>query len=158
MTLRILTLTRQDILGLLSLFLLGCILGGTAVGLVVGKHMDSLIQEKEDLEEMVANQDIRLEKMAQSLRSHEERRIQDLEVHLEGSLDRHLLRDLERQITELLYQFVGRPINELDPSGLLTLLEERVFYLEGRPLEIHVRLIVMADIMTFYLEAQPAPP
>ena len=155
---RFVTLGREDLLRLISFFLMGLILGGVGVNILFSRKLDSLILEKEDLMEELKTQEQRLNTLEQSLRSHELRLLQGVEVNLSNDFDRYLLRSVEAEIKDIFYPFVGRSLEELDPLSLALLIDDRIFSIDGKNLQADLRVLTLQETLGIYIEVSETQP
>ncbi len=158
MAMNFLTLNRHDLFRLLVFFLLGFILGGSTITILVSRRMDDLLLEQERLIAMLNEKEQKLTRLEESLATHRQRPVEGVEVFIESPLSRHTLQTLEQRIKEMIYPFFGRPLKELDPLSLLILFEDRLFIIDKQNITVDVELIIIKETLSFYLQAEEAPP
>ncbi|MFO7820067.1 MAG: hypothetical protein R6V17_07510 [Halanaerobacter sp.] len=130
MAFKFLTLTKNQLLLLGAVFILGVILGSSTINLIIGRQLDQLLYERKKLIAKINKQQTKLNKLEKSLAQQKRPVIQNINIEIITKLDKHIQQDLEEELFKLLNNLIGRDIAKIDTELLATNLEDRIIKTE----------------------------
>ena len=141
----------------LACLLLGGALGGAAATVRTGFELHRVIAERDALADQVADLQVRLQRLEESLQRRRRRPVSAVEVRLQGLDPADELR-LREQLRPLLDEFVGREVDQVDPALVSRVLDGRLLDLGGRTVRLRLQQLWVTDRLTVWLEVSaPAP-
>ena len=82
--------------------------------------------------------------------------VMSVNVHAEG-LDELTRVRVRAEVASIVDDLVGRPVAELDPALAFHLLDGRTLTIEGAPVYLSVRAVVIGPETEFWVELRVAP-
>ncbi len=137
---------------LLAAFILGVIFGITLFNLLISPELDQLLFEREELKSTIDTQETKLNKLEESLAQARHRIIQNLEIKLPDTLDKHLKQKLKQDIFELLKSLIGREIKKIDGSLLAETLDNRIVIVEKKNYQLDLNWFIIKNNSIFSFE------
>ena len=139
-----------------AFLLLGLIAGGAAFNLVTGPGQEELHREKERLKVELFETADRLRQLEKQLQTHEAGQVRAVNT---SSLPFDTLVELalRQALAEITSELIGEKSEQLKPSLLVKLLDQRVIDVEGKQYLVTVCWVVIGEELTFNLTASAAP-
>lgn len=148
----IFTYTRNELIYLVVIFLLGIIIGATLLNIYSGKIIDRLILEKNDLQAEVEEQKQQIEQ----LEKHKyQLTIKKITPVLDTELNQHIQDEIIKKIRSLLSKYLGRQIQNTDFLLLWDVINERLLIIEDKTYQLKLHIIIATEDLRLYLEVTP---
>jgi hypothetical protein len=157
-------LVPKSLLQKLALILLGFLIGAALTTVRMGNQIDRLIVIRQEQAEKIAGLETELQQVRTSLSQHQEPVLTSVVVKVEFiepkpiKLEEDTVRlSLEKQIKELLNNLMGKKIDDLDPTLIPWIVENRLLEAEGYIFKIQVKLLVLTDKIHLTVSARSIP-
>lgn len=154
-------LIPKSIMQKLALVLLGFLVGSAFATVRMGHQIDRLTIIRQEQAEKIAGLEAELEQIRTGFSQHEENVLSSVVVKIEfrdpkpGPLEEDAVRlSLEKQIKELLSNLMGKKIDDLDPTLIPWIVENRLLEAEGYTFKIQAKLLVLTDKIHLTISAQ----
>ncbi|NMA92941.1 MAG: hypothetical protein GX973_07490, partial [Firmicutes bacterium] len=136
-----------------AFLLLGLIAGGAAFNLVTGPGQEELHREKERLKVELFETADRLRQLEKQLQTHEAGQVRAVNIELSSPFDTLVELALRQALAEITSELIGEKSEQLKPSLLVKLLDQRVIDVEGKQYLVTVCWVVIGEELTFNLTA-----
>jgi predicted PurR-regulated permease PerM len=143
-----LILTKKELLQLIASFIAGLILGAALLNLWIGRELDQLIYERNQLIGQLNTQQTELKKLKESLQEHKRTVVQEVKIELNDDLDKHIQQELEEKIFSLLNNLIGKQLSEIDTNMLADSLNERTIIIEDKQYTLDLLWIILKTTTT----------
>ncbi|NLL19585.1 MAG: hypothetical protein GX262_11280 [Clostridia bacterium] len=157
-------LVPKSLLQKLALIFLGFLVGAAFTTVRMGNQIDRLIIIRQEQAEKIAGLETELQQVRTSLSRHQEPVLTSVVVKVEFiepkpiKLEEDTVRlSLEKQIKELLNNLMGKKIDDLDPTLIPWIVENRLLEAEGYTFKIQVKLLVLTDKIHLTVSARSIP-
>ncbi len=140
--------TREQLIYLIAVFLLGIVIGSTLLNLYVSYRIDELILQNNKLKSTIKEKNTEIEQLEKNIKDYRQQFIQTINIDFKTDLNKHLQQKLKEKTKELLTNLRGRNINDLD---LLLILENT---LNNRQLSIENKNITLHLFYVSYIDDQ----
>lgn len=141
--------TKKELIFSLSIFILGIILGATAMTILTGKYIDRLVLKNTELETLVKDQEKLLGQLDQQYKN--KLIVQKIIPFLDTDLNKHKQQQIIKKIRILLDGLIGKDISEVDPLLLQNIINEGSIIVEGESYQLHLSFLVVSDELKLYL-------
>lgn len=143
MAFKFLTLTKNQLLLLGAVFILGVILGSSIINLIIGLQLDQLLYERKKLIAKINKQQTKLNKLEKSLAQQKRPVIQNIDIEIVTNLDKHIKQNLEEELFKLLNNLIGRNIAKIDTELLAANLEDRIIKTEDENYKSNLQWMII---------------
>ncbi|HLV09884.1 MAG TPA: hypothetical protein VKY40_06725 [Halanaerobiales bacterium] len=144
--------TKEELIQLLVIFLLGIIIGATLLNVYSGKIIDNLMLEKNRLQARVEEQEQEIEELQKHKYSLTIKKIVPL---LDSDLNQHTQDEIINKIRDLLDRYPGRSIQETDFLLLWDVIHNRLIVIEDKTYQLQLDIIVATEELRLYLRVSP---
>ncbi len=151
MTSHFLVFNRTEFIYIIVIFILGIIIGATALNIFVSRKIDSLIYEKKELQNSLEDNKKQIEELETNLARQKHNFIRELNINLETELNKHNQQAVKEKIRELLSGIIGKEINLLDPLLLRDIINERYIIIEDNTFQLHLLYMVVQEKLELYI-------
>ncbi len=148
----IITYTKNELIYILVIFLLGIIIGATLLNIYSGKIIDRLVLEKNDLQATVEEQYQQIEQLE---KYKYQLTIKKITPVLDTELNQHVQDEIIKKIRSLLSKYLGRQIQNTDFLLLWDVINERLLIIEDKTYQLNLQLIIATEEIKLYLQATP---
>ncbi len=148
----IITYTRNELIYLVVIFLLGIIIGATLLNIYSGKIIDRLILEKNDLQAEVEEQRHQIEQLE---KYKYQLTIKKITPVLDTNLNQHIQDEIIKKIRSLLSKYLGRELHNTDFLLLWDVINDRLLVIEDKTYQLNLHIIVATEELRLYLEVTP---
>lgn len=141
-------------------FALGALLGAVAVVGWMGKQMDMLYLEKNQLEQEIATLQEELHSLESRLQQGEKRPvIEKLQFTVEGAPDGFSETEIVRQLQEIGKFFIGKDVRTMaeNPEMVFYFFDDRLLYVNDRWLKIETKAVSISHVTRLWLTVQVQP-
>lgn len=145
----------------LAFLVLGILIGSASATMIIGQHIDRLMIINQEQADRIHDLERELAQSKESLSQHQEPVISSLQVKVifrDPKPLRHeedaIRLSIEKQVKELLDHFLGMKLEQLEPSLIPWVVENRILEAEGSAFKIKVKVLVIAE--KFYIEIEAA--
>lgn len=151
------TLNREEWLRLLACLILGIIVGGACINIYTGKKLDALYYENRDLQEEVAAQKHRLDRLEENLADYRNPVIKEIEIQLISQEDKHMEQDIKTSLHTIVKPLIGMEVEKVDGALLQQTLDERLIKVGDKSFQIRMERVLLAPKTIFTIQAQRLP-
>lgn len=141
-------------------FALGALLGAVAVVGWMGKQMDMLYLEKNQLEQEIATLQEELHSLESRLQQGEKRPvIEKLQFTVEGAPDGFSETEIVRRLQEIGKFFIGKDVRTMaeNPEMVFYFFDDRLLYVNDRWLKIETKAVSISHVTRLWLTVQVQP-
>lgn len=153
-----LVFSKNELIYLLSILIIGIIIGATGLNLIVGQHLDHLILENNELKNKLEEQ----KKQLENPDKYQQHYIKTIKVFLETDLNKHTQQKIKEKILKQLEGLYGRKTDQLDPLLLRDIIHGRFISIGDKYYHLELIYIVISTVNTdqiqFYIKAQDTGP
>ncbi len=146
----------KPLVRLIATFILGILWGATLTVPLVGRELEQLAVEKEQLELKTREQANTIKELEKNLRSQSWLSVREVQV-LVNYPDSVLRLQVEKTLAPLLEPYIGRDARDLDPVSLFHLFDQRVITIEGSKYLVKARAVLVSNRVTAYIVPVPVP-
>lgn len=157
-------LVPKSFLQKLALVLLGFLIGSAVTTVRMGHQIDRLAVIRQEQAEKIAGLEAELEQVRTNLARHQEPVLSSVVVKVEFidpkpiPLEEDSVRlNLEKQLKELLKSLMGKKTDDLDPTLIPWIVENRLLEAEGYTFKVQVKTMVLTDRIHLTVLAQSVP-
>ena len=153
---RLFDVNRVRLGGWLACFAMGILLGAVGTTVQLGRQVDALVRQRDRFEQQASELQARLQRLEESLNRQRRRPVRASAVRIAG-LDPDEELELRRHVQELLQEFVGREVDQVDPALVARILDGRLITLGGRTVAISLTSVWVTDTLTVSVEVTSEP-
>lgn len=144
--------TRNELIYLLVLFLLGIIIGATLLNLFLSQQVDRLILEKKHLEVKVKEQEDQIKQLEEN--KYKYNYIRKLTINLDTDVNKHTQQVIKNKIRDLLSGLLGKEIKSIDPLLLWDVINDRYIPVEDKTFHLHLEIMVITEELQLYIKVK----
>lgn len=137
------------ITGLIS----GFLLGSAAVSTLASYRIDSYHTKIRELEASVADRDVQLKKLKESINKNRFV-LKNIEVVLEYDGDEIDRITIEKHIKDKYNNLLGKEVRNIDTDILMEVVDNRIFKLEEREYRLKLERLVLADVLKLWVSVE----
>lgn len=141
--------TKSELIFVLSVFILGIILGATVITLLTGKYIDQLVLKNKELETLVKDQEQQLGQLDKKFKN--KLVVQKIVPLLNTDVNKHTQQEIVGKIRALLAGLVGKEISEIDSLLIRDIINEASIIVDDHIYQLHLTYIVVSDELNLYL-------
>lgn len=146
--------TREELIFLLIVFLLGLISGAGALNLYISREMDRLQLENRNLKNRVQEQEKEITRLEDNLSRYNGRFIKNIKINLSSDLNQHRQQLINTRVKELLSDIPGKRIRDIEPPVVGEIVNERLLEIEGDTYRLDLNYLILGEELTLYLSAE----
>lgn len=141
--------TKNELLFILTIFILGIILGATVITVITGKYIDQLVLKNKEMEILTKDQEKQLNQLDKQFKN--KLLVQKITPLLDTDINKHTQQDIIKKIRSLLAGLVGKDISEIDPLLLRDIINEASIIVEDHIYQLHLSYLIVSDELKLYL-------
>ncbi len=141
--------TKEELIFVLSVFILGIIVGATLLTILTGKYIDQLVLKNKELETLVKDQKQQLGQLDKQFKN--KLVVQKIVPFLDTDINKHRQQEIIKKIRNLLTGLVGKDISEIDSLLIRDILNEASIIVEDDIYQLHLSYLVISDELKLYL-------
>lgn len=157
-------LISKPVIQKLNFLVLGILIGAAVTTTAIGKQIDRLTIINQEQADQIHDLEKELSQIKESLSQHREPVVSSLHVKVMFRDPKPLRHEedairlsIEKQIKELLDHVMGMKLEQLEPSLIPWVVENRVLEAEGYAFKIEVKVLVLAEKLYIEIEAAELP-
>lgn len=157
-------LISKSMIQKLAFLVLGVLIGAALAIAVIGQQVDRLTITNREQADQIQDLERELYQIRESLSQHREPVVSSLNVKVTFRDPKPLRHEedairlsIEKQIKELLDHLMGMKLEQLEPSLIPWLVENRILEAEGYAFKIKVKVLVIAEKLYIEIEAAELP-
>jgi len=140
----------------LAFLFTGILIGSIAVNIYLGRQIDSIYWEKEELRVRLFETGERLKKLEDQLASHKNPIIREVQVDLEVEKNSFIQLSLRQELTRITGDLVGEEIDTLSPYLIQRLVDGRQIQVEDNgSYRIDLNWIILGETTIIHATAEP---
>ncbi len=147
-----LVFNRSELIYIIAIFILGIIIGATALNIYISQRIDRLMYEKKELQNALYENEKRIEKLEKNLKKEKHNFIRTLNITLESDLNKHNQQAVKKKLQELLSGITGKEIALLDPLLLRDIINDRYIIIEDNTFQLHLLYMVIQENLELYIK------
>ena len=147
-----LVFNRSELIYIIVIFILGIIIGATALNIYISQQIDKLIYEKKELENSLQENQKEINKLEKNLAKQKHNFIRTLKITLETELNKHNQQAVKKKLQELLSGIIGKEITLLDPLLLRDIINNRYILIEDNTFQLHLLYMVIQENLELYIK------
>lgn len=141
--------TKRELIFILSVFILGIIVGATLLTVLTGKYIDQLVLKNKELETLVKDQKQQLGQLDKQFKN--KLVVQKIVPFLDTDINKHRQQEITEKIRKLLAGLVGKDISEIDSLLIRDIINEASIIVEDDIYQLHLSYLVISDELKLYL-------
>jgi len=149
-----LVFNRSELIYIIVIFILGIIIGATALNIYISQQIDKLIYEKKELENSLQENQKEINKLEKNLAKQKHNFIRTLKITLETELNKHNQQAVKKKLQELLSGIIGKEITLLDPLLLRDIINNRYILIEDNTFQLHLLYMVIQENLELYIKVE----
>lgn len=139
-------------------FLLGILLGASALSIITGFHLDQAELEIRQLYARLADQSEQIAVLEKSLAQRQKTTVREIEIHVSFPESRqgndHDKLEIEKNIKQLLKNVRGQEISALDPLLISGIIDGRTIKIANSTFLLKVKGTLISEKILMYVDAQ----
>lgn len=139
-----------------AVFLLGFFFGLAFMMLLNMNTLERLYRTQNQLTNQLADREIKLEKLSESLAKEQAAIIKDLKLTIEFDGNHLIQEEIEKTARFYLVDLVGKEISDIDGELLYKILDKRIIEVADKRIKIQVKYIIVHETIDIGLSAKPA--
>lgn len=136
-------------------FLLGFFFGLAFMMLLNMNTLERLYRTQNQLTNQLADREIKLEKLSESLAKEQAAIIKDLKLTIEFDGNHLIQEEIEKTARFYLVDLVGKEISDIDGELLYKILDKRIIEVADKRIKIQVKYIIVHETIDIGLSAKP---
>ena len=138
-------------------FVIGLLVGGAALNLVSGTHLDNAQLEIERLNAQLTEKSEQISALEEAIAQHEKWAVTEIEVQVsfknpKENDELHTL-EIEKTVKELLKNIRGRQVSTLDPTLVFNIVNGRTIEVSNLEYTIAVKSVLISEKLIMHVEA-----
>jgi len=140
----------------MAIFILGIIVGSVAVNIYLGRQIEQIYWEKEELRVRLFETGERLKKLENQLATHRNPVIKEVRIELEVEKNSFVQLSLRKELTKITNELIGEEIDTVSPFLIQRLLDDRQIQLEDENVTYKIKLnwIILSETTIIHAEAE----
>ncbi|GAB6086096.1 hypothetical protein [Alkaliphilus crotonatoxidans] len=138
-----------------AVFLLGFFFGLAFMMLLNMNTLERLYRTQNQLTNQLADREIKLEKLSESLAKEQAAIIKDLKLTIEFDGNHLIQEEIEKTARFYLVDLVGKEISDIDGELLYKILDKRIIEVADKRIKIQVKYIIVHETIDIGLSAKP---
>lgn len=117
--------------------------------------LERLYRTQNQLTNQLADREIKLEKLSESLAKEQAAIIKDLKLTIEFDGNHLIQEEIEKTARFYLVDLVGKEISDIDGELLYKILDKRIIEVADKRIKIQVKYIIVHETIDIGLSAKP---